>query len=67
MRTVARVGSPALARACSWNSEYVVRFLQLIELPDAAKIAQKERVDGPTLISLVSPTRPAPPRPGCQS
>ena len=38
---------------CSWNNEYVVRFLQLLELTDAAKIAQKERIDGPTLISLV--------------
>jgi hypothetical protein len=38
---------------CSWNNEYVVRFLQSLELTDAAKIAQKERIDGPTLISLV--------------
>ena len=30
-----------------------MRFLQSLELTDAAKIAQKERIDGPTLISLV--------------
>ena len=35
-----------------------MRFLQSLELTDAAKIAQKERIDGPTLISLVSSDDP---------
>ena len=35
-----------------------MRFLQSLELTDAAKIAQKERIDGPTLISLVRADRP---------